>query len=346
MSLITLDFFQVLCHQLPYTLQQCVRIFLSLSFVADIPLWKPFLLTFMSLDRLHFRWTLAFLALSLHANTVCLYFCVTWHQFHFLYASFFFFCIKFCQELCFSLQASSPLCLSSCTWGWTILEIGVCGFGKSTSSPTPLYFFPGLYPTVHPEQAHPEQAQVCSLEGQGCDPAFCFVLSLQDLEHYHFTFNAAKAPAPTHHIPKQFFLVCKKHVQQSISLSLTPWSLLLGNCHPCTQKPPRLFLPSYIVLPADKQVVEVPHWNLGYHTNHLILNLQTVVQWRGSSTLLHETSLLARPDFLTKHIAQNFLLLCSEAKIHLSLGISLMQWNIIMWFRYFISQWFYPHLCV
>lgn len=91
MSLITLDFFQVLCHQLPYTLQQCVHIFLSLSFVADIPLWKPFLLTFMSLDRLHFRWTLAFLALSLHANTVCLYFCVTWHQFHLLYASFFFF---------------------------------------------------------------------------------------------------------------------------------------------------------------------------------------------------------------------------------------------------------------
>lgn len=263
MSPSTLVFFQVVCDQVPCPIQQCVHFFLSFPFVADIPVWKPFLLTFMSLARLNFRGTSAFLALSLHTNTVCPYFCVTWHQFHLLYAFFLYWILS--GALCSFLQASSHLCLASCTWGCTILETGRCGLGKSTSSLSPLFFSPAPYPTLS-FQAHPEQAQVCSPEGQGCDPAFCLVPSFEDPDLHHLIFTAAKAAAPNHHTPRKFFLVCKNQDQQSTSPSLTSWSPLLGSCHLWTQKPPGLLLPSYIVPPADKQVVEVLHWDLGYHT--------------------------------------------------------------------------------
>lgn len=60
---------------------------------------------------------------------------------------------------CSSMQ-NSCLCLISCTWGWSILELGRGDPQKSTSSPG-LLFCPGQYHMLF-LQADPWRGQICS----------------------------------------------------------------------------------------------------------------------------------------------------------------------------------------
>lgn len=194
MSLNTLTFFQVLYHQLPCAIGQCGHVFHRLHFVADIHIWKLFLLTFMSLVRLNFWWTSTFLAPSLHTNTVCRYFCVTWHQFHLVCFLFILCFVRSSLFIIAGLLTPSPALLHK---GWIILETGGCGLGKSNSSPGPLFFFPESYSTVS-FQAHPEPVQSILLKAK------VIILLLAWFPPFRILTSSASF-APSHHNPKWFF---------------------------------------------------------------------------------------------------------------------------------------------
>lgn len=117
-------------------------------------------------------------------------------------------------------------CLTFCSLGWTILELGG---SKPWKSP--------VLPDRHSFQDHiswdffkqvPEQDKNCSSELQAYDST---VSSSQDLEHHHPTVIAGKA-APNLHVPHHFSLVCTYQVQQRAS----PCQLLSWLCQEASLK--------------------------------------------------------------------------------------------------------------
>ena len=105
----------------------------------------------------------------------------------------------------------------------------------------------------------PEEAKVCL---QGCDPAFCLVLSSQGPELHHLMVTAAK-PALNIHVLKQFFLVCNYQIQQSISLRRLFNHLCQEVDISALQKPPGLLAPCHVAPPGGTVVVQTPHEDQG-----------------------------------------------------------------------------------
>ena len=136
---------------------------------------------FKSLARLSSWWAFTFLTLSLHAWTASLYSppspCP--RSTDPASTSFMFpFCVWILPGApCSSLQASCPLCLTSCMSGWTDLEIKEGDPGESNSCPG-LLFCPGSWSS---SKQIPEKAEACSPEVQGCSSGICLVHSVFSL---------------------------------------------------------------------------------------------------------------------------------------------------------------------
>jgi len=155
------------CHLLPWPVQQRVHVVLSIPFVDDMLVWKPFLLTFMSLATLNFRWTSALLDLITLTQRVHTSVSPDTNSVSCMPA----FYIEFCQEL-FVHSCRPPHTFAWLpAYGGGPLRLEDVALQNSISSPSRLFFSPGPYPTTS-FQVRPEQAQVCPPEGQGCGHVF------------------------------------------------------------------------------------------------------------------------------------------------------------------------------
>lgn len=151
-------------------------------------------------------------------------FCVLYHQVHcpvqqqdhLLFASF----------LCLSCVRSLPPCLTSCTSGWTILELRGGDCWKSVCSGSTFLYW-AVSHSVLPNKSlnWPRPALLMSRVVSPLSSMF----PSEDSDTHHLMYTGAEV-GPSRHIPNYFYLVHKSEVQQCVS----PCQLLDHLCQEVT----------------------------------------------------------------------------------------------------------------